>query len=37
MAMGEERWASQINAVSDALGKEKLYYFPEIIQHVPRI
>ena len=36
MAMGEERWASQINAVSDALGKDKLYYFLEIIQHVPQ-
>jgi alcohol dehydrogenase class IV len=36
MAMGEDRWASQINEVSDALGGDKLYYFPEIIQHVPQ-
>lgn len=36
LAMGEERWASQINSVSDGLGKDKLHYFPEIIQHVPQ-
>ncbi|PTB92798.1 maleylacetate reductase, partial [Marivirga lumbricoides] len=36
MAMGEERWSSHIEKVSKALGDNKLYYFPEIIQHVPQ-
>lgn len=36
MAMGEKRWSTHINKVSEALGEENLYYFPEIIQHVPQ-
>ncbi len=36
MAIGEERWASPIQIVGKALGDNKLYYFPEIIQHVPQ-
>jgi len=36
MAFGEERWSTQIEAVGNAIGSNKLYYFPEIIQHVPQ-
>ena len=36
MAMGEERWEDQIQKVGKALGNDRLFYFPEIIQHVPQ-
>jgi maleylacetate reductase len=36
MAMGEGRWASHIQKVASAVGEDKLYYFDEIIQHVPQ-
>jgi len=36
MAMGEERWEPHIKKVAKEIGEENLYYFPEIIQHVPQ-
>ncbi|WKK78267.2 maleylacetate reductase [Marivirga salinae] len=36
MAFGEDRWATNIQHVADAVGKNNLFYFDEIIQHVPQ-